>query len=140
MGDSCDRCRTVHPVAFATKAEVDNLLQRVLDLEVCLKTEKSLRMQVLALEERNDHLESEIALLRSKRSNKAKPFNTNNKGRVKGAPSKNSLPLPAKSLRHSSTMLPTDIGNSMSNPQATEHTVAQSPPPPTLSNLVSFSP
>ena len=40
MGDSCDRCRTVHPVAFATKAEVDALLQRVLDLEVCLKTEQ----------------------------------------------------------------------------------------------------
>ena len=87
-------------------------------------------MQVLALEERNDHLESEIALLRSKTSNKAKSFNTNNKGFVKGAPSKNSLPLPAKSLPHSSTVHPTDIGNSMSNLQATEHTVAQSTPSP----------
>ena len=42
VGDSCDRCRTVHPVAFATKAELDSLLQRVLDLEV-------LHLQVLPL-------------------------------------------------------------------------------------------
>ena len=100
VGDSCDRCRTVHPVAFATKVEVDSLLQRVLDLEVRLKTEnKALRLQVLALEERNDHLETEIALLRSKTSNKVKPpstNNTNNKGRVKAARPKNSLPPPSQ--------------------------------------------
>ena len=113
VGDSCDRCSTVHPVAFTTKAEVDSLLQRVLDLEVRLKTEnKSLCLQVLALEERNDHLESKIAMLRSKTNDKAKPPNTNNKGRVKGAPSKITLLLPAKSLPHSSTTVsPTHIGN-----------------------------
>ena len=51
VGGSCDICHTAHPVALATKAEVDSLLQRVLDLEVRLKTDKSLRLQVLALEE-----------------------------------------------------------------------------------------
>ena len=62
-------------VALATKTEVDSLLQRVLDLEVRLKTEnKSLRLQVLALEERNDHLESEIAMLRSNTSKLNKAF------------------------------------------------------------------
>jgi len=138
VGDSCDRCRTVHPVAFATKAEVDSLLQRVLDLEVRLKTEnKSLRLQVLALEECNDHLESKIAILKSKTNNKAKPSNINNKGHVKGAPSKNSLPLPAKSLPHSSTTVPpTHLGNPTSNPQATEHAVAQSIFPPKSFRIV----
>ena len=101
MGDSCDRCRTVHPVAFATKVEVDSLLQQVLDLEVRLKTEnKALRLQVLALEERNDHLETEIALLRSKTSNKVKPPSTNdtsNKGRVKAAPPKKKTAPPPPS-------------------------------------------
>ena len=49
---SCDICHTAHPMAVATKAELDSLLQRILDLEVRLKTEnKSLRLQVLALEE-----------------------------------------------------------------------------------------
>ena len=102
MGDSCDRCRTVHPVAFATKVEVDSLLQRVLDLEVRLKTEnKALRLQVLALEEQNDHLETEIALLRSKTSNKVKPpstNNTSNKGRVKAAPPKKQPPPPPSQI------------------------------------------
>ena len=81
VGGSCDICRTAHPVALATKAEVDSLLQRIRDLEVHLKTEnKSLRLQVLALEERNDHLENEIIMLRSSTSTKAKPSSTNNKG------------------------------------------------------------
>ena len=94
VGGSCDICCTAHPVALATKAEVDSLLQRVLDLEVCLKTEnKSLRLQVLALEERNDHLENEIAMLRSNTSTKAKPASTNNKGRYKGAPPKKRVSL-----------------------------------------------
>ena len=137
MGGSCDICRTAHPVALATKAEVDSLLQRVLDLEVRLKTEnKSLRLQVLALEERNDHLESEIAMLRSNTSTKAKPSSTNNKSRYKGAPPKNSLPLPAKSLPLSSIPPPTQTGNPASNPQATEHAVTKPTSPPKSFRIV----
>ena len=76
-------------------------------------------------------------MLRSKTSNKAKPSNTNNKDRVKGAPSKNSLPLPVISLPHSSTTVPpTHIGNSTSNPQATEHAVAQPISPPKSFRIV----
>ena len=53
---------------------MDSLLQRVLDLEARLKTEnKSLRMQVLALEEQNDHLKNEIDMLKSNMSTKSLP-------------------------------------------------------------------
>ena len=76
-------------------------------------------------------------MLRSKTNDKAKPSNTNNKGRVKGAPSKNTLPLPAKSLPHSSTTVPpTHIGNPTSNPQATEHAVTQPISPPKSFRIV----
>ena len=126
MGGSCDICRTAHRVALATKNDVDSLLQWVLDLEVCLKTEnKFLHLQVLALEERNDHLESEIAMLRSNTCTKAKASSTNNKPHQK-----NSLPLPDKSLLHSSIPPPTQIGNPTSNPQATEPAVIKPTSPP----------
>ena len=104
------------------KAEVDSLLQRVLDLDVRLKTDKSLRLQVLALEERN-HLESKIAMLRSN-IKQSPPVPTTD--RHKGTPPKNSLPITAKSLPHSSIPLPFPIEFPTFNPQATEHAVAKS--------------
>ena len=142
VGGSCDICRTAHPVALATKAEVDSLLQRILDLEVHLKTEnKSLRLQVLALEERNDHLENEIVMLRSSTSTKAKPSSTNNKGHYKGASPKNSLPLPArslpaKSLPQSSIPPSTQIEIPTSNPQANEPAVTKPTSPPKAFRIV----
>jgi len=113
-GGSCDICCTIPPVplpvplaAYASKAEVDSLLQRVLDLEARLKTEnKSLRMQVLALEEQIDHLKNEIDMLKRNISTKTKPASGSTKGHHKGVQPKNShlpsgsfpAPPPLKSI------------------------------------------
>ena len=69
-------------------------------------------------------------MLKSNISTKVKPLSTNNKGRHKGAPPKNSLPLTAKSFPQCSIPSPFPIENPISNPQATEHAVAESTPPP----------
>ena len=104
---------------------------------MCLKSEnKSLCLQVLTLEERNDHLDSEIAMLRSNINAKAKPSSTSNKGHHKGAPPKSSLPLTAKSLPHSSIPPPSPIENPTPNPHATEHAVTEPAPPPKSFRIV----
>ena len=107
-------------VAYASKAEVDSLLQRVLDLEARLKTEnKSLRMQVLALEEQNDHLKNEIDMLKSNMSTKTKPASSSTKGHHKGGQPKNShlpcgsfpAPPPLKATPPSTCNVPTQGSN-----------------------------
>ncbi len=61
-GSSCSICFEAPAKSYASNTEVEALVQRVLNLEMRLKTEnRSLRLQILALEERTADLESKLS-------------------------------------------------------------------------------